>query len=322
MHFIIYGAGGIGATIGARLFQQGEQVTLIARGAHKERLQTAGLKFVSPEGQVQLAIPTVGHPQELDLEDPRVFVMLCMKSQHTEEALRAVCPLLHPKAGITCVQNGVANERMSLRYFKNTYATVVNLPAMHLQPGEVVTHAAGGILDTGGYPGGVDGRVEAATRALTRAGFSAKPDGRVMRQKYAKLLTNLGNIVQAAFQEGEDTQAISRAMRNEALACYEAGGIACASRDEVRNRRAAGYRMEDIPGYPRTAGSSWQSLARATGDIETEYLNGEISLLGRLHGVDTPYNDAAVEIARRSITRSLGPRYFSRTDFMAIVNGR
>ena len=62
MHFIIYGAGGIGATIGARLFQQGEQVTLIARGAHKERLQAAGLKFVSPEGQVQLAIPTVGHP--------------------------------------------------------------------------------------------------------------------------------------------------------------------------------------------------------------------------------------------------------------------
>ncbi|NKC00587.1 MAG: ketopantoate reductase family protein [Pseudomonadales bacterium] len=322
MHFIIYGAGGIGATIGARLFQQGEQVTLIARGAHKERLQAEGLKFVSPDGQVQLSIPTVGHPEELDLNDSNAFVMLCMKSQHTEDALRAVAGRLHQQAGITCVQNGVANERMSLRYFKNTYATVVNLPAMHLEPGEVVTHATGvgGILDTGCYPGGVDARAEVVTQALTKAGFSAEPDGRVMRQKYAKLLVNLGNIVQAGFKEGEDTKRITKVMRDEALACYEAGGIDCASRDEVRDRRAAGYRLEDIPGYERTAGSSWQSLARGTGDIETEFLNGEISLLGRLHGVDTPYNDAAVEIARRSVTQSLGPRYFSQNDFMTIAH--
>jgi lysophospholipase L1-like esterase len=31
-------------------------------------------------------------------------------------------------------------------------------------------------------------------------------------------------------------------------------------------------------------------LARATGSIETDYLNGEIAMLGRLHGVPTPVN--------------------------------
>jgi 2-dehydropantoate 2-reductase len=31
-------------------------------------------------------------------------------------------------------------------------------------------------------------------------------------------------------------------------------------------------------------------LARGTGSIEADYLNGEIVLLGRLHGVDTPVN--------------------------------
>ncbi len=37
-------------------------------------------------------------------------------------------------------------------------------------------------------------------------------------------------------------------------------------------------------------GSSWQSLVRGTGSIEAEFLNGEIVLLGALHGVATPVN--------------------------------
>ena len=48
--------------------------------------------------------------------------------------------------------------------------------------------------------------------------------------------------------------------------------------------------MHDIGGRRRGGGSSWQSLARGTGTIETDYLNGEIVLLGRLHGVPTPVN--------------------------------
>lgn len=321
MHYVIYGAGGIGATIGARLFQQGERVSLIARGPHREKLVSQGLKFVSPDGIVELPIPTLSHPQELVGEDQsELYVMLCMKSQHTEEALRALVPHTSHNTAIACIQNGVANERMALRYFRNVYATVVNLPAMHLQPGEVVTHAAGvgGILDTGRYPQGVDTTTETVTDALTGAGFSARPDGQVMRQKYAKLLMNLGNVVQAGVQAGEDTSDIARGMRAEALACYAAADIDCATSDEVKARREAGYHLADIPGYERTAGSSWQSMARGTGDIETEYLNGEISLLGRLHGVPTPYNDAGVRMARELIARQEGPQIFSVADFNRI----
>lgn len=320
MHYVIYGAGGIGATIGARLHQQGERVTLIARGAHKTALAAEGLTFVSHEGVARLKIPTIGHPSELEAAND-LFVLLCMKSQHTEEALRTLAATELGAIALTCVQNGVANERLALRYFKDVYATVVNLPAMHLKPGEVVTHAAGvgGILDTGCYPSGVDERCEIAMDALSRAGFSARPDPVVMRQKYAKLLMNLGNIVQAGFREDEDTSEITRSMRNEALACYRAANIDCASRDEVRARRESGYRMVDIPGYERTAGSSWQSIERGTGDIETEYLNGEICLIGRLHGVPTPYNNAAVRMARALLRAGQGPRIYSIADFNALL---
>eukprot|EP00664_Eupelagonemidae_sp_cell27_P005126 gene5126-7312_t len=48
MRFVIYGAGGIGGTVGARLQQAGEDVTFIARGAHLSALQQKGLTLVAP----------------------------------------------------------------------------------------------------------------------------------------------------------------------------------------------------------------------------------------------------------------------------------
>jgi 2-dehydropantoate 2-reductase len=57
------------------------------------------------------------------------------------------------------------------------------------------------------------------------------------------------------------------------------------------------YGVREIAGRPREGSSTRQSLARATGSVESDYLNGEIVLLGRLHGIPTPVN----ELLQRSI---------------------
>ena len=49
-------------------------------------------------------------------------------------------------------------------------------------------------------------------------------------------------------------------------------------------RRGDLLRLGPVGGRERGGGSSWQSLARGSGTIEADYLNGEIVLLGRLHG--------------------------------------
>ena len=49
---------------------------------------------------------------------------------------------------------------------------------------------------------------------------------------------------------------------------------------------------------PRAARRPGRASRGATGAVETDYLNGEIVLLGRLHGVATPVNDAAVPAGR------------------------
>jgi 2-dehydropantoate 2-reductase len=42
-----------------------------------------------------------------------------------------------------------------------------------------------------------------------------------------------------------------------------------------------------------------QSVMRGTGDIEADYLNGEIVQLGRLHGVETPANAVVQQVGNR-----------------------
>lgn len=323
MRFIIYGAGGIGGTIGARLFQNGFEVVLIARGEHGRAIRASGLGLAAPDGEIRLDIPAVEHPKEIRFQ-PGDVVVLAMKSQHTLGALEDLLAQDPGDVAIVCAQNGVANERMALRRFRRVYAMLVHLPALHLEPGMVVTHATGrgGILDTGRYPHGVDDICREITSALTRAGFSAEPDAAIMRLKYAKLLMNLNNALQAATEFAPGARDISRRLKHEALACFAAAGIDCAGVEDVQARHEGVYGLGDVPGYPRGGGSSWQSIARGTGNIETDYLNGEIVLLGRLHGVPTPANEVCQALARRMVNEGLGVGAFDCDTVMAMIRER
>jgi 2-dehydropantoate 2-reductase len=310
MRFIIYGAGAIGGTIGARLFQHGHDVLLIARGAHLQAIQARGLRFATPAEEVSLPIPAVGHPAEIDFRQDDV-VVLCMKSQHTMGALDDLYNAAGDEVPVICGQNGVANERMALRRFLNVYAMVIMLPASHLEPGLVIAESkkTTGILDAGCYPTGTDATIEAVTYALDASQFSAVADPVVMRQKYAKLLMNLNNGLQAACGEKDtrDIARIARIAREEARTCYQAAGIDAASDQEFIDRRGSHIQVAPVKGHERGGSSTWQSVTRGTGDIEVDYLNGEIALLGRLHGVPTPVNIAIQEAANRLVRERLAP---------------
>ena len=310
MRFIVYGAGGVGGCIGAGLREAGRDVMLIARGAHRAAMQRSGLSIVSPTGVRKVEIPVVGAPSEIDWQHDDV-VLLTMKGQHTHDALRALSKV-NPQARVVCAQNGVANERMAASMFTDVVAMVVNLPAMHLQPGEVITHAVGrgGVLDCGLYPTGVDDLVAAMCVALEDGGFSARPDTNVMRWKYAKLLTNLVNTAQALLGEIGEVANIARAARREAIECYAAHGIECATLDEIRERQEDTYRMGEIPGIPRSGGSTWQSLARGTGNAESDFLNGEIERLGAQAGIPTPVNSGLVLAMREALEEGVAAGTF------------
>lgn len=321
MRFVVYGAGAIGGVVGARLHQAGFAVTLIARGAHLEAIRARGLELVTPEEHVVLDIPAAAAPDELDYSDDDV-VLLATKSQDTLAALSALRDAGGLAVPVVCVQNGVENERVAARLLDSVYGAVVMCPAGHMQPGVVEAYGTEltGMIDIGRHPDGIDARCEQMCAGLEAAGFTSRPIADVMRLKYAKLLLNLGNAVGALCGPGESSDALTERVRAEGRAVLEAAGVAFVA-GEVTDVNARWRRMgvRDIGGRNRPGSSTWQSLARGAGAVETDYLNGEIVLQGRLHGVPTPLNETLCRLAWQAVREGWAPGSLSADDVLAVA---
>ena len=239
MRYIIYGAGAVGGTIGGKLFQSGHDVLLIARGDHLHAVRERGLRLRTPHGDDHLPLRVVGAPGEVDFASSDV-VVLTMKTQDTEAGLRVLEAAAPADVPVICAQNGIENERMASRRFTNVYGMVVYMPAMHLEPGEVVNPAtAPGVLHGGRFPSGTDSLIERVCADLEGAGFVSEADPAIMRLKYRKLLANLGSALQIVTEQppgGSAWAQVAGELRDEALRCYAAAGIAIASAEEFAAR--------------------------------------------------------------------------------------
>lgn len=324
MRYVIVGAGAVGGTIGGRLAQHGRDVLLVARGAHAAAMREHGLRLATPDGVHELAIPVVDDVAKLQLRRDDVLV-LAVKTQDTSGVLDALAQsdVDGDPAGqvlpVVCAQNAVENERMAARRFRRVYAMCVMLPATHLQPGTVAAEGAplSGMLDIGRYPGGIDPTVEQICADLSASLFRAEPRADIMRWKYTKLLRNLGNALDATVSEA--VADITDQARAEGQAALEAAGIDYASFEEDDARRGSDVQVRPVGGQQRQGGSSWQSLARGAGSIEADYLNGEIVLLGRLHGVATPANEALASWANRMVAEGRAPGTVSADEIRATI---
>jgi 2-dehydropantoate 2-reductase len=324
VRFVVYGAGAVGGLLGGSLHEVGHDVVLIARGPHLAAIQAGGLRMDTPAGSVTVAVPAVSHPGEIGLTADDV-VFLGMKSQHTEDALRTLAGVAPPGVAVVSVQNGVANEPAALRWFADVYGMCVYCPAIHLEPGVVESGWAPvrGTLDIGPYSDGLDARARAIAAAIDSTAFDsvARPD--IMRWKYAKLLTNLNNAIDALCGPGTRAAVatIDDEARAEGRACLAAADIPVADHEEVVARRQAVTAQAMRRGASRPGSSTWQSLARGTGSIEADYLNGEIVMLGRRYGVPTPVNEALQRLANQAARERWAPGSVSADDLIRMVRG-
>ena len=322
MRFVIYGAGAIGGVVGAKLHQAGFDVALIARGAHYRAIRDRGLTLEQPhEPAAHLRIPVADSPGGIEWNGDEV-VLLATKSQDTTgalDALRAAAPARTP---VACMQNGVENERIALRLMPNVYGAVVMSPTAHLEPGIVQAYGTQGtgVIDLGCYPSGLDSLCEEIARTLEQADFSSVPREDIMRYKHAKLLSNLGNAIDAICEEGPDAEELLELAQEEGRAVLRAAGIEFVA-EEVNDVVGRWKRLElqPIAGRERAGSSTRQSLTRGAPTVETDYLNGEIALIGRLHGEPTPVNDALCELSARHVRERRAPQTLPAAEVLALA---
>src|SRR5262249_48995667 len=156
------------------------------------------------------------------------------------------------------------------------------LPAVHLEPGEVIARSwpVVGQFHIGRFPASTSTRADTELLARlaetwTAAGIHVRtPDG-IAPWKHNKLLSNLGNAVGALAAEADDVGEVVSALRREGADVLRHAGIDYVSFEVTTAARVEdGPTIRPVPGWnAASTKSTWQSMSRNTGNVETDFLN-------------------------------------------------
>lgn len=349
--YVIIGAGAIGSVIAARLAQHcPHQAVLVARGDNAKTIAEQGIHLRTPDEDVHVPVDVVTSPDQINLR-PNDVLVFATKTQQVQAALLewvdrpvdgtgAIAGDVLP---VVMALNGVESERLAQRLFATVIGAAVWLPAAHLAPGEVIVRFAplsgafivGPCVPKGTVPNGtpVDPGTmptlgsRTATDALQAdwqaAGFDVHVLDDVRPWKYRKLVMNLGNAIDAILGPGQKSDSaadILAALTSEAQAVLTAAGVTLPSDEDEALWRGDGFVVRPVPGVDRALGtSSWQSIVRGSGSIETDYLNGEIVLIARQHGLDAPLNATMQRIARQAAAGHVAPGSMTPDELRALL---
>jgi thiosulfate/3-mercaptopyruvate sulfurtransferase len=342
--YVVIGAGAVGATVAAQLHASGVDVVVVARGANLAALRADGLRYVRPSSvqggpaeirTVPLAV--AGGPDEVDLRLGDVLV-LATKAQDAEAALAtwawqpvrespgAAARTAAEVLPVLLLQNGLDGARVALRRFATVVDAVVFCASSHLRPGEVIAPSAplvaGFLLGLAPAGGAGDPLVEGIAADLRAAACEARTVDDIGRWKAAKLLGNLAHNVDAVYPPSPRRDDASAALVNEARRALTAAGIEAADLGGLADLGVdfGALATEEIPGYTRQGSSTWQSLARG-GSVEADYLNGEIVLLARLHGLTAPVNAGVQHRLGTAARLATPPGSLGADDLEALLAG-
>ncbi|MFV0533066.1 MAG: ketopantoate reductase family protein [Cumulibacter sp.] len=324
--YVIIGTGAVGGTIGGRLAQHDVPVVWVARGEHARVLTAEGMTLRTPEGSFNVTAPVWTGPVDADLRLGDVLV-LGTKVHQAIDALAAWADVpvraadsdgVVGTAGavlpLITATNGLAGEDIAIRYFRRVYGAAVWCPATHIKPGEIIPmyDSVSGVFWLGAYPGPSepDALVRSISADWESARLGAPVTVDVMAWKRRKLVMNMGNAVDALVDPSDaGGKRLLKSAMQEAEAALQASGASVISPERDAEERAKGPQIAKVEGAPEQIGSStFQSLTRGTGTVETDYLNGEIVRLGALYGVPTPVNAALASLARRAAANGWAPR--------------
>ena len=113
MRIAVMGAGSIGGYFGGKLSQGGNEVTLIARGAHLDAIRSRGLKIITDDSEFIVECKATDDPGQVGPVD---LVLLTVKTYHNQEAVPAMLPMIGSNTAVLCLQNGIDSFEAAARF--------------------------------------------------------------------------------------------------------------------------------------------------------------------------------------------------------------
>ncbi len=102
MKYVVIGAGGTGGAIGGFLAKAGKDVTLIARGAHLQKMSKDGLHFETVEGE--FTVPVKACTME-DYQGTPDIIFVCVKGYSLEDTVPFIARIAGPDTIVIPILN-------------------------------------------------------------------------------------------------------------------------------------------------------------------------------------------------------------------------
>ena len=315
MKVCIYGAGAIGGWIGSALARAGCSVSVVARGATLDVLQLHGLRLREGDRITSQAVASSAVPADFGVQD---LVVLAVKAPSLPDVARQIAPLLGPQTVVLTAMNGVpwwflqgfggALAGTRLTSVDPDGALAAALPAQRIigcvvhascslpEPG-LVQHHFGNKLILGEPSGEKTARVQQLAELLEKAGFEAPVSAQIQKDIWFKLWGNM-TVNPISALTGATTDLI---MGDELVRGFISQVMLEAKEIGARIGIAIDQQPEDRHQVTRKLGAFKTSMLQdveAGKAVELDTLVAAVRELGQLTGVQTPFTDALLGLAR------------------------
>lgn len=291
---LVYGMGGIGGYIGARLAAaKGEKLELafVARGAHLAAIKSKGLRFRGPDGTESIVKPAIASddPASVGKVD---FVFLCVKGYDLDAACRALLPVVGPGTVIVPLLNGAdIYERVRTIVKQGIVLPAGIYISSTIAESGLVTHLGGkGNLFLGREPGNATYDGASLRSILDAAAIPYEWSDDPLPAVWTKYLF----IASFGLVTGMSAQPIDGVIADEKLAELARGiqreiAAIAAAKDVALSPDAAAAAFEKGKAFPPATKTSFQRDLEVAGKPnEGELFGGTIIALGKKHRIPTP----------------------------------
>ncbi|GFD80642.1 2-dehydropantoate 2-reductase [Tenacibaculum sp. KUL118] len=314
---VVLGAGSIGCYVGGcMLFSSSEhtlQLTFIGRARLQHDISEQGLMVTDWRGRAQTirADNVRFSTQNMALDDADV-ILLCVKSQDTEQAADIIKLRARSSAVVISLQNGVSNAHALRKHLKQTViAGMVPFNVFYKGHGHFHCGTEGNIALED-----PDNQCVDLIEVLENASLPVTVYNDMTGVQYGKLIMNLNNAVNALSGIPLKSQLGDREYRlvmakvlSEALAVLNAEGISPAKTGKVIPKLMP--TIMKLPNFlfnmvaastlkidPEARSSMYEDLVLGR-RTEIDYLNGEIVKLGEKNNIATPINAHIVQLVKQ-----------------------
>jgi 2-dehydropantoate 2-reductase len=325
----IIGAGAIGSVVGGLLAKAGRDVTLVDQWPeHVEAMKYKGLRLSGTCGEHTIRVKALHIHETQGVREPFDAVFIAVKSYDTEWATQlGVTYLRKPDGFVVDFQNGINDERVAAVAGKGrALGCVITIGAGLYEPGHAIRTDTGAVGFKIGEHDGADSRRARDLARIMNDVAPAKVTTNLWGERWSKLAVNcMANPLAGLSGLG------SAEVRSERDPCRIAVRIAA---EAITVARALGHEVEPIYGIdPQryVEAGEGRGLEALLADMaasvrhlsggrpsllqdvlkgrrtEIEHLNGYVSEQGRRVGVQTPFNEAIVELFRRHGVGTLKP---------------